>query len=145
MPCLSFLYNAVAGPIIHVAVLPPKPPAGGVGNVTLYAALLDTGASATCISADAVRDAGLLPVGKHSMVGVGGVTATNIYQFHVGLQQSQTVQPTGNTSVSFGLFPVQGMEFVKTSGGAFDILIGRDILCKGHLAMSYDGHGVFCW
>jgi hypothetical protein len=145
MPCLSFLYNAVSGPIIQVAILPPKPPTGGLSNLTLYAALLDTGASATCISADAVKDAGLLPIGKQGMVGVGGVSATNLYQFHVGIAQNQTIQPTGGTSVSFALFPVQGMEFVKTGGATFDVLIGRDILCKGHLSVSADGHGVFCW
>jgi hypothetical protein len=39
--------------------------------------------------------------------------------------------------------PVMGTEFVPPPGTAFDILLGRDILCRGVFSMSFDGHGVF--
>jgi hypothetical protein len=38
----------------------------------------------------------------------------------------------------------QVMEFVPPPGGPFQILIGRDIICRGSLTMSFDGHFTFC-
>lgn len=40
-------------------------------------------------------------------------------------------------------FVVQGMqvmEFTPAPGGPFEILVGRDILCQGTFALSFDGH-----
>jgi hypothetical protein len=111
----------------------------------LYAALFDTGASVTCISSEVARDLKLPPMGKQTMVGVGGAAATNLYQFNCGFPMGQTPQATGMVTGTFAFFPLQGLEFVKTPGTAFDVLLGRDILCKGHLSLSYDGHCIFCW
>jgi hypothetical protein len=39
---------------------------------------------------------------------------------------------------------VQGCEFMS-HGFGFDVLIGRDILCKGILTLSFDGHYLLCF
>lgn len=149
MPCLGFTYNPQVGPIIQVAIFPfgfnpasqvfnqPSPP------TQLYNALIDTGASCTCISPKICNDANLPPIGKQPVGGVHGTKAVNQYQFQVAvLFGASSVAPTGAASVNFVMYPVVGFEFAPP--GPFDVLLGRDVLCQGHLAMSFDGHGIFC-
>jgi hypothetical protein len=146
MPCLSFAFSAASGPIIHVVIVPPMSASGGSAGSPSYAALLDTGATVTCISSDVVKHVGLLPVSTHpvSVAGVAGAAPGRLYLFGLGLQANQATQPTGSTSVPFNFFAVHGLEFKKTSGLPFDVVVGRDILCQGYFAMS-GGHGQFCW
>ncbi len=47
-------------------------------------ALIDTGGSHTCISANVIKDLGLSPRGKQPAYGVHGAGSTNSYQFQVG-------------------------------------------------------------
>jgi hypothetical protein len=39
--------------------------------------------------------------------------------------------------------PVIGVEFMPQPGSGFDMLLGRDILCRGVFSMSFDGHAIF--
>lgn len=101
MPCLAFVYNPVIGPLIQVAVFPFSfvPPSVAPNQaqvpVSLYGALIDTGASCTCLSAKIVNDLGLNPIGKQIVGGVHGNKAANQYQFQVGvLFGHQQVAPT---------------------------------------------------
>jgi hypothetical protein len=146
MPCLSGNYNPAVGVIVQVAifdqsqlaVLQVQPPASP-SNVTMFAALVDTGASVTCISANVVQKLGLLPSGKTSMSGSTGAAAVDQYTFLVGFIFSAQQGPTGLVSGQVNVHLVQGCEFTN-HGFGFDVLIGRDILCKGSLHMSFDGH-----
>lgn len=50
--------------------------------------------------------------------------------------------------LTFGaaVFVVSGaqvMEFVPLGGSPFQILVGRDLICRGTLTMSFDGHFTF--
>jgi predicted aspartyl protease len=108
----------------------------------MYMALIDTGASCTCISAKVIRDLGLNPIGKQPVGGVHGSQATNAYQFLTGIVFPQSVSAAGIMNATVMTFPVTGVEFVPP--GAFDVLLGRDIICQGHFSMSFSGQAVLC-
>ena len=46
---------------------------------------------------------------------------------------------TGASAGELNAHLVQGCEFVS-HGFGFDVLIGRDILCKGSFTLTFDGH-----
>ena len=150
MPCLAGNYNPAVGVILQVGILSPThlasfqtPPQPGQQppNLSMFAALLDTGASVTCVSKNVVQALGLLPSGKTSMTGSTGQTTVDQYTFLVGFMFAAQQTPTGAVSGQLNLHLVQGCEFIS-HGFGFDVLIGRDILCKGSLCISFDGHYV---
>jgi hypothetical protein len=137
MPCLSGQFNPNIGVIINVVVLPPgllSPGATVSVPITPFPALIDTGASMTCISPQVVQAVGLQPMGMHSMVSATQTIPVNVYLVDLLL-------PFGTA----GLFQagVQVMEFAGDPGSPFQMLLGRDILCRGTFTMSFDGHFTF--
>lgn len=71
MPCLNGKYNPQIGPVIDIKLVP-------AGTITLqnlqvpatavdYPALIDTGATTTCISPAIAQALGISPVGKTPM------------------------------------------------------------------------------
>jgi hypothetical protein len=50
--------------------------------------------------------------------------------------------PFGETG--FIIEDAQVMEIATAGGGPFEVLIGRDVICRGMLAISFDGHFTFC-
>jgi hypothetical protein len=110
----------------------------------MFAALLDTGASVTCISKNVVQTVGLHPSGKTSMSGSTGQDTVDQYTFVVGFIFGARQTPAGLVSGQLNAHLVQGCEF-QSHGFGFDILIGRDILCKGSLSLSFDGHYLLCF
>ncbi len=147
MPCMSGNYNPAVGIIVQVAifdqsqlaVLQGQSPGAPPPNVTMFAALIDTGASVTCISANVVHQLNLVPSGKTSMSGSTGAAAVDQYTFLLAFLFAAQQNPTGTFSGQLNAHMVQGCEFTN-HGCGFDILIGRDILCKGSLHLSFDGH-----
>jgi len=103
--------------------------------------LVDTGASVTCISDKVVQDLGLQPSGKTMMSGSTGAGAVDQHTFGVGFVYGAQQNPTGTFTGGLTLHLVQGCVFMN-HGFGFDILLGRDILCKGTLSLSFDGHYV---
>lgn len=148
MPCLSIQYNPKIGPLVQVAIWPPDfKPQQQTGTadalkIAFYMALIDTGASCTCISPKVVRDLKIPPIGKQPVSGVHGNNSTNAYQFQVVLAFPQAPQPSGIMQANVMATLVTGVEFVPPS--AFDVLLGRDILCSGSFSMSFDGHALLC-
>lgn len=53
----------------------------------------------------------------------------------------QTQLPTGAVQANIVAISVTGSEFDNTNCG-FDVLLGRDVICKGIFSMSFDGHAV---
>jgi hypothetical protein len=147
MPCLAGNYNPAVGVILQVAILPPSQltavrtqhQPSTPQNLTMFAGLLDTGASVTCISKNVVQTIGLQPSGKTNMSGSTGQGVVDQYTFVVGLLFGAQQAPTGAISGQLQAHLVQGCEFTS-HGFGFDVLIGRDILCKGILSISFDGH-----
>jgi hypothetical protein len=149
MPCLAGNYNPAVGVLLQVAILPQsqlttlrtqqQPPPSQ--NLTMFAGLVDTGASVTCISRNVVQTIGLQPSGRTTMSGSTGQNTVDQYTFVVGLMFAAQQSPTGAVSGQLYAHLVQGCEFTS-HGFGFDVLIGRDILCKGTLSLSFDGHYV---
>jgi predicted aspartyl protease len=92
--------------------------------VDVYA-LLDTGASVTCISQTLADKLNLKTVGQGIMDTAGGIHKTNLYYIDLLMRND----------ISF--INIQAMEF--TGSKRFDILIGMDILTLGDLAITNAG------
>ena len=138
MPCLSSSYNRAVGPIINVGVYPSgafdptRPPPG---PLVAYPALLDTGASITCISPAVVQAVGLQPIGLRSVVSATHTVPVNAYLVDLVLPFGAAGLVTPGTQV---------LEFAALHGASFQILIGRDIICRGALTLTFDGHFTLC-
>lgn len=136
MPCLSGRFDPNTGPLINVGVLLPGTitPVSGVTQIITFPALIDTGAAATCISSTVAQTVGLRPIGMRPMISATHSVPVNVYLVDLLL-------PFGTAN-----FLVQGaqvMEFAPAGGSPFQILLGRDIICRGILTLSFDGHFTF--
>lgn len=145
MPCISGRSDPRIGPLLQVAItsfdFTQKGVADGQASPALhmYQALIDTGASGTCISDKVVSDVGLAATGKTMIAGATGQAPVDQFAFGVGFLLNPVAEPTGQVSGGLVMHKVQGSLF-HGGAGAFDVLLGRDIICKGALHMSFDGH-----
>ena len=134
MPCLSGQYNPSVGVLLRVAVLP-----GGTteqqpqGEAPLFSGLLDTGADVTCISSKVAAMLELQPTGKIPVIGATGVAEANQYMVDLLLQ-------FGTEHLIVQYHEVTGFE---SNSPAYDLLIGRDIICSGVLTVDFSGHFTF--
>jgi hypothetical protein len=71
-----------------------------------------------------------------------GSTAINSYQFQIAFIFPQLQIPSGAVQAQIIAMLLMGTEFTPPLGSAFDVLLGRDVLCRGVFSMSFDGHGV---
>jgi hypothetical protein len=99
----------------------------------MFPALVDTGASGTCISPTVARTIGAAPIGMRPMSSATGSQA--VAQYLVDL-----LLPFGSAGLI--LAGMQVLEFAH-AGAPFQILLGRDIICRGTLTLSFDGHFTF--
>lgn len=97
-----------------------------------FSALLDSGATGTCISTKVAQSLGLGPVGLHPVHGVTGTKATNIYLVDI-------VIPMASQS-GYIIKGLKVAEMPTHVGSSYEILLGRDILCRGVFTMGHDGH-----
>lgn len=137
MPCLSGRFVPSTGPLINVGVLQPgtfAPPGGAPAQITTFPALIDTGASISCISPNVANTVGLRPMGMRPMISATHLVPVNVYL-------ADLVLPFG--TAGFVLQGQQVMEFVPAGGSSFQILVGRDILCQRAFTLSFDGHFTF--
>lgn len=86
-------------------------------------ALVDTGASCTCVDTQILLGLGLTPTGR-TQVAVPGRAPEEHDQYDVGLVIPAAVQ--GDPQLSFPTIPVVATPLLSALG--FDALIGRDIL-----------------
>lgn len=94
-------------------------------------ALIDTGASASCIAAQVVEKLGLLPIGKAIMSSATHTIEVDQYLIDLTI-------PLGRDIVSRKGLVVN--EFAGNGSPDFQMLLGRDVLCTGVLTLSMDGH-----
>lgn len=137
MPCLSGKFNPTIGIIINVGVLQPgvlTPTTAQNTQIVTFPALVDTGASSTCIAPTIVQALGLRPSGKRPMVSATHVTPVNVYFVDL-------VMPFGKAA--FHVADLQVMEFVQAGSGPYQMLLGRDVICQGVLTLGFDGHFSF--
>ena len=96
-----------------------------------FTALLDTGASFTCISENIASQLDLAPKGKRQVVDATGTALTNIYDLEIMLWSD---------GGGWGC-PIEVALFSGTS--TVDVLIGRDILCRGLFVLDNSGRFSF--
>ncbi len=132
MPCVSAQFDPNIGLLINIGVFAPdtfEP----TEPLTFFPALIDTGASITCISTTIAQSVNIQPVGMRQMCSATHTAVpVNIYLVDI-------IVPFGK--VGHALKAIQVMEFESNS--PYQMLIGRDIICKGILSMSFDGHFTF--
>lgn len=137
MPCLSGNFSPAEGIILSLACLLPGTWTPETSLAPKYfPALLDTGASHTCISHKVARDVGLLPTGMLQMASATHVDVTvNTYLIDVGILIGGAIwREFTNLLV---------LEFQPSTGSPYEMLISRDVICQGALAVSFDGHYTF--
>jgi predicted aspartyl protease len=130
MPCLSGNFNPAIGPIIQIGVFAANTFAP-TQQVTPFPALIDTGASITCISPRIVQTVGLQPIGMRPMISATHSVPVNAYLVDL-------IVVFGGAG--FVLQATQVMEFSPRGNPPYEILVGRDIICRGTFSMSFDGH-----
>src|SRR6266542_1862626 len=137
MPCLSGRYDPRVGPIVNVGVTTPGAfaPGKAAPGVNTFPALIDTGASTTCISLAVAQATGLQAIGLRPMISATHSVPVSVYL-------ADLVMPFGGAG--FVVRGIQLMEFTPHASTPFQILLGRDILCEGSLTMRFDGHFTLC-
>ena len=145
MPCISGTYDPKVGILLQVKLFPGGAVQAAHRQVrttgdeqaqltgTNAQALIDTGASQTSISPQLAAHLKIPPLGKIKVQGTAGAMPVNSY--HVDLM------------LSFGpqSIVVSDLDVCEIDPGSapFQVLIGRDILCRGVLTMDFDGHFTF--
>jgi len=131
-PQLSAADNlAQNGAILQVTVGVPSAYAqgGGGGTPKTLTAMVDSGASISCITMQAAQSIGLPQVSSTQLGGVGGMTQAPVYGVALTLVQfGVTIDPVQIAGVAN---PLPGV----------DMLIGRDVLRSGNGGLVFTYHG----
>lgn len=131
-PQLSAADNlAQNGAILQVNVSVPSAYAqgGGQGTPKTLTAMVDSGASISCITMQAAQSIGLPQVSSTQLGGVGGMTQAPVYGVALTLNQfGVTIDPVQIAGVAN---PLPGV----------DMLIGRDVLRSGNGGLVFIYHG----
>lgn len=105
-------------------------------------ALLDTGATNTSISPQAVQRLGLSFVGRKHVVTANGYRRAKCFSFRVAMI-NLTADPGAAGSPFFVLpDPIAGTE-LNADQFTFDILLGMDVISQGDLTIRRDGSFTF--
>jgi hypothetical protein len=103
-----------------------------------YRALVDTGATRTCITERVVQDLGLVRRGRVEVWNIKRPEEHFTYLFHIG------IWPDSIDEVPQPIFGI-GDEIVGIDVGNnrfFDVLLGMDVICQGTLKLEKTGE--FC-
>ena len=108
-------------------------------------ALVDTGASHTCISQSVAKELQLEPAGKIDMQTARGIEAVNVYDVRPAIILTDMPDLKGKSKGAIQVFsPIRSPEFDPADKN-YKALVGRDILGQGVLTMSFDGHYTFSY
>ena len=114
-------------------------------RIHLCPALVDTGASHTCISSSVANKLRLEPKGKIDMQTARGIEAVNVYDVQPAMILMGMPDLEGKSKRTIQVFsPIHAPEFDPVDKN-YKALIGRDILRQGVLTMSFDGHYTFAY
>lgn len=140
MPAFSGQFDWNAGLIWQVGFFTGDPQPPDTSPFSVHSALVDTGASRTCIAKSLAKEINARPIGKTEMQTAGGNISVNIYDVHVALILGSAKNPDGSVSSQVTVTPnVRVLEF-EPGRTTYRALIGRDILRNGVLTLSFDGH-----
>ena len=113
-------------------------------NIQTLTALIDTGATNTCITASAAQKIGLDPLGEMPTMGVHGINSTRFYQFRIGFFQYESGElgSSSDFKVSILKEPIKGTE-LGFDTAPFDVLLGMDVISHGDLHIGQNGRVEF--
>jgi aspartyl protease len=140
MPCLSGRVDPTHGPLLTLGIaaagtIAPALQAGGSAPmIQTCPALVDTGASVTCIAPAIVQALHLVARGKRPVTSATHVVPMNVYLVDL-------VLPFGTAGLV--LDNRQVIEFAPHPTSPFQALLGRDVLGQGAFTLSFDGHFTF--
>ena len=143
MPCLSVQFDPAVGPIVNLGVGKPNtmtPGAAAQDAARAYVALIDTGASITCLSPKVAEEVGLQPIGKRPTASAHGVQEVNLFLADIAL-------PFGDPTKGALAMAAQSMQVMEFQPGpaVYQALLGRDIIYGGLFAMTgYDKRFTIC-
>lgn len=115
-------------------ILIDRPGGRGESGGARCMALVDTGASNSCISADVAVKAGITPDGEIKMSTPSDADA------NAKTYTADLVIP----GVSLAVPNTMLMESAFSAASPYQALLGRDILCRGTFHMDFAGNAVFC-
>lgn len=149
MPSQALSFDWSVGPIVQVVVMPPRLDPNGQLDMRIapdrklaaVPALVDTGASRSCVTSRLAQGLEMKPSGKVAMVSASHTVETNTYATHLGFVMGAQNQPTGHIDAQVALLPTlfEVMEF-NGDGTVFEVLLGRDLLSMCSVTISFDGH-----
>jgi predicted aspartyl protease len=151
MACISGAFRWEDGVKIPAVVLFPNAPPQTTGGKMGCRALIDTGASGTCISARIVQK---LRLPFDSMRRVKSVTHSafvEVYSFQIGIVTGEILERDIDRTISkfkadYALFnPILRGAIFRWENFDFDVLLGRDILRLCSFKTDPDGHFSLCW
>lgn len=134
MPCLASTYSPYLRQLfLTVYAAPPATPAQA-HTARSCTALIDTGATGSCVSGRLVSDLRLIASGKTPTHGVAGLV-------HLPFYFIDLIIPFGDHH--FTIPALQVSEF--SAHDHFDVLLGMDVLAQGHLSVdAFAGRFTFC-
>jgi predicted aspartyl protease len=97
-------------------------------------ALIDTGATNTCISADLAKEMNLQHDGLSDMITAGGIAQSKLYLVDLILNFVDHHVPIESLRVS---------EVVLPKESDFHVILGMDVILRGHMSISRDSHFLF--
>lgn len=134
MPCLTANFDPRIGPIINLGIEQPKlhPNTSSASNkkIQLLAALIDTGASKTCICDSVAQTLNLPVIGKAPMTSASSTVIVNEYLCDLHIPFGI---PGQCIEINYENIPLMGF---NAAGNSFKILLGRDVLQLGTLHYS---------
>ena len=116
-----------------------------IDRIHICSALVDTGASVTCISSSVAKELELAPKGKTEIQNASGIEEVNVYDVQPVIILSNVPSAENKTTMAVQAFePIRSPEF-NPGENIQKALIGRDILQQGVLTLSFDGHYTFSY
>ncbi len=108
-------------------------------------AMVDTGATTACISHNVAKELKLEPASKTDMQTASETVEVNVYDVCPAIVLPAMPDLEGNLKGEIQVFNrVSALEF-NPQNKHYNALIGRDILSRGILTISFDGHFSFAF
>lgn len=107
-------------------------------------ALVDTGAGRTCIGQSVVDALSLEPITRLQIQTAGGLTDADVFDVHLAIQLREAAAGSDCFRSTRGeLIPTVRVVKFDPGRSPYQALIGRDVLRRGALHTSNDGHFSF--
>lgn len=131
MPCLTIPIDPNFGALISITITQAKssiPQGGGPPRLKNLRALIDTGASTTCLAPHIAKHLDLKVLSKKPMATAAGVTEANIYLVDVVLP---LLAPGQTAGMAIGVPDLQVAEVHLPEDGPYGALLGMDVITRG--------------